>query len=114
MAILDLFKKKKEEPVQGSLAPEGPPGMPPLSTDEPSAEAPYTPPPSAPMAQEPQPAFPSPEPHPSISHSQSEDKNFQVINAKLDAIRATLEQLNQRVANLEKVAGNPEKHQQTW
>jgi len=106
MAILDMFKKKKIE--AGSLAPEvtpgmpdlNPPGMPGLSTDQ---QAPPTGVPNygpQPEAFTPQPAMQ--EAHPDSSHSQSEDKNFQIINAKLDAIRTTLEQVNQRIAALEK------------
>lgn len=39
---------------------------------------------------------------------QQQNTDMQLISAKLDAIKALLDTLNQRVANLERIAGEPE------
>lgn len=46
----------------------------------------------------------------------SRDRDMEVISAKLDAIRATLESLNQRVAAIEQIArsSNESHHQNSW
>lgn len=67
--------------------------------------------PSAPEA----PSFQSPGNIPSFSQQSSEqgyphhantvvDKELEIISSKLDALRATLESMNQRIANLEAIA----------
>jgi len=120
-----LFHKKEKEiapgelgrdeglpPVDTSGVPEfgsETPGMPPMS-DMPQQEAPgglgY---PTLEQARAP-PALGA---HAAPSYeSAGDDRNFQVINAKLDAIRANLENINQRIANLERIAAGTE--EQKW
>lgn len=57
--------------------------------------------------------YPTPTPYPQppyqyasppTSPSQITEKDLELISAKLDAIKALLESLNQRVANLERIA----------
>ena len=57
----------------------------------------------------PQPSFSQPYPQPSYSPQQEvESKNLEIISSKLDALRASIESLNQRLANLEAIARGDE------
>ncbi len=56
-----------------------------------------------------QPSFSQPSyPQPSNYGQEVESKNLEIISSKLDAIRASLESLNQRLANLEAIARGDE------
>ena len=80
------------------------PGMPgqqpaPAEPSIPSITQPsYSPPPTAPF---PPPAFPNPQ-------ADIESKNLEIISSKLDALRASIESLSQRMANLEALARGEE------
>jgi len=54
---------------------------------------------------------PSFSPQPVFAPSRESGTDMQVISAKLDAIRATLDSINQRVANLERVAYGEQEQQ---
>jgi len=55
------------------------------------------------------PSFPMSYPQPSFNPQQEvESKNFEIISSKLDALRASIESLNQRLANLEAIARGDE------
>lgn len=41
-------------------------------------------------------------------------KDFEILSAKLDAVKASLESINQRLANLERIASESEKKKRTW
>jgi hypothetical protein len=47
----------------------------------------------------------------SLQPSYSSNKDMEVISAKLDALKATLDSINQRVAGLERVAYGEDTHQ---
>ena len=79
---------------QGGMAPGPSPGPAPTQPSMPSFS-----PPSQPQYQQP----------PSYAPQQElESKNLEVISSKLDAIRASIESLNQRLANLEAIAKGEE------
>ena len=132
MGILDklMFWKKEDEFADIGLgdkdnlpfgdqfgAPPGganPPGLGPTpGMDEggmgpgPSPAGPTPPQPSMPSFSPPsQPQYQQP---PSYAPQQElESKNLEVISSKLDAIRASIESLNQRLANLEAIAKGEE------
>jgi len=45
----------------------------------------------------------------------SQNRDLELVAAKLDALKATLENINQRLANLERVAyGEEEQHRKGW
>lgn len=109
MGILDklMFWKKKEE--LGELEPvEKAPkfGEEMFGGETAFREPQYRPPeefetkPSAP------PAGPMPE------YADMASKNFEIVSAKLDAIRASLESISQRIANIEKSA--EESRKKSW
>ena len=81
---------------QGGMAPgSSPAGSTPPQPSMPSFGAPS-----------PQPQY---SPQPSYNPQQDlESKNLEVISSKLDAIRASIESLNQRLANLEAIARGEE------
>ena len=69
------------------------------------------------MEHSPMPSSPSPMPTSSLSaleeqqqftQSSTVAKDMEIISAKLDSIRATLENVNQRIAHLEKIASESE------
>lgn len=62
------------------------------------AEPGYQPQPS------PYPSYPAPAQQPRAFRERFSSKDLEVINAKLDAIKANLESINQRIANLERIA----------
>lgn len=72
-----------------------------MASPEPSQPS-FAPPPSQPQSFQPQP--------PSYASPQQdlEAKNLEVISSKLDAIRASIESLSQRMANLEAIARGDE------
>lgn len=124
-----LFHKKKElEPGELTHGDELPPmdtsGMPPLGHDTPGMPPMSDMPSSQPSEAAGGLGYPSLEPARAPSappqhmaqqqsfESSSSDKDFQIVNAKLDAIRATLENMNQRIANLERIAA--EGTEQKW
>ena len=56
-----------------------------------------------------QPSFSQPYPQPGFNPQQEvESKNLEIISSKLDALRASIESLNQRLANLEAIARGDE------
>ncbi|MBI2522988.1 hypothetical protein HYW19_01225 [Candidatus Woesearchaeota archaeon] len=56
-----------------------------------------------------QPSFSQPYPQPGYNPQQEmESKNLEIISSKLDALRASIESLNQRLANLEAIARGDE------
>ena len=56
-----------------------------------------------------QPSFSQPYPKPGFNPQQEmESKNLEIISSKLDALRASIESLNQRLANLEAIARGDE------
>jgi len=97
MALLDkmaFWKKKPEDDF--SLPPLEMPGtdMPPLQAFTPER---------SPLA-EPPPFTPSSTGSPFAQPSSSPDKDMQLIIAKLDTIKAQLDNLNERVARIERIA----------
>ncbi len=57
------------------------------------------------------PSFPSPPRYQQPSYAPQQDleaKNLEIISSKLDALRASIESLNQRLANLEAIARGEE------
>jgi hypothetical protein len=85
-----------EEPTAAGIAPPGaPPEIPgpaPMPGSEPEPTSPMSTPPGF-RAQPPPPMGP---PH--------MEKDFELISAKLDALKASLDSVNQRLANLERIA----------
>jgi hypothetical protein len=85
-----------EEPVAAGIAPPGaPPGMPgpaPMPGREPEPSPGISAPPGF-RAQPPPPMAPPP-----VS------KDLELISAKLDALKASLDSVNQRLVNLERIA----------
>jgi hypothetical protein len=57
-----------------------------------------------------QPAFQQPYQQPSYSNDMT-SKNLEVISSKLDALRASLESINQRLANIEAIARGEQEDQ---
>ena len=56
-----------------------------------------------------QPSFPQSYPQPGYAPQQEiNSKNLEIISSKLDALRASIESLNQRLANLEAIARGDE------
>lgn len=47
-------------------------------------------------------------------HAFAASKDMEVISAKLDALRAALESINQRLANLERIASGEQKDNKRW
>ena len=129
MGILDkvMFWKKKDEfadiglgdkenlafgdefGAQPGAAPGGTPGTPGLGQGMDQGLGPQ---PSPSMPQQPSmPSFSQPpiQPQPSYNPQQDlESKSLEVISSKLDAIRASIDSLNQRLANLEAIARGEE------
>lgn len=89
----------EEEPTVAGIAPPGAPPMPheaPGHMPRPAHEPPEIPTPSPTTAP---PGFAPPQPMaPPIS------KDIELISAKLDALKASLDTLNQRLANIERIA----------
>ncbi len=121
MSILDKFRHKKEDPfakLSSDLKSDFP------SSKNPPAESAF---PSSDsigkehdfdfgLESEPK-KFPAPSAEPnktSLESIKAEnlEKDIQLISAKLDAIRATLENINHRIANIEKM--NQEKKRFQW
>ncbi|MBW3022110.1 hypothetical protein KY328_04250 [Candidatus Woesearchaeota archaeon] len=102
MGVFDFLKKKKEEfpSFQEPTIPgEHDIGLPP----ERPAELP-----GRPME------MPSMTPTPSFERREEGtliNKDLEVISAKLDALKATLEAINQRLTNIERIAAGEEKHE---
>ena len=86
------------EPMGQGLGQQPAPAMPPPAPSMPSFSPPPPPPPPAA-----QPSYANPQ-------QDLESKNLEVISSKLDAIRASLESLNQRLANLEAIARGDEEN----
>lgn len=86
MGLFGLFKKKKKEEAAEMQEIE----------EKPSYDYPIS---SMPMQR--QPVMPT--------YPESDDKEFQVLSSKLDALNAKIDMLNQRLANLERLAGQEEK-----
>jgi len=66
-----------------------------------------------------QPPFPPPsysQPAMQSPREYATDKNLEVISSKLDALRAALESINQRLANLEAIARGEEdqRYKRRW
>jgi len=61
-------------------------------------------------------SFGQPQPIPQGSETYALSKNIEVISSKIDALRAVLESLNQRIEHIEKIAeGEAEAHhKQAW
>ncbi len=106
---LKFWKKEPEELPKSDM----PSFVNPLGSDRlPIGEGPQT---DGFSAREPYsgPSFPSPMPRPALTPAQPPDKDFQIISAKLDTIKATLDDINHRLARLEKIA-NEETEQIRW
>ena len=58
----------------------------------------------------PQPSYPSYQPPRYEPQQDMTSKNLEIISSKLDALRASIESLNQRLANLEAIARGEEEH----
>lgn len=82
-------RKKKEEQAEAEEVEES------RDMNYPITPASYMP------RQQAAPAYPS--------YSESDDKEFQVLSSKLDALNAKLDVINQRLTNLERLAGQEEK-----
>ena len=63
----------------------------------------------------PQPSYPSYQPSRYEPQQDMASKNLEIISSKLDALRASIESLNQRLANLEAIArGEEDKHRRRY
>ena len=51
---------------------------------------------------------------PSYQYSQPSNKDLEIVSAKLDALKATLENINQRLAGLERVAYGENERKRGW
>lgn len=91
MGLFGLFGRKKKQ-EQAEVEEEAGP------SDYPIGPEAYMP------RQQQQPMQPYPSNYP-----ESDDKEFQVLSSKLDALNAKLEVISQRLANLERLAGKEEK-----
>lgn len=102
MGILDKVKFWKKDTAlkdETAMPPMGEErGMP--ATPDFGAPRPYPAPPPS------QPSYPSPTPaqQPRAFQERFSSRDMEMINAKLDAIKANLESINQRIANLERIA----------
>lgn len=127
MAFLDklMFWKKKEEPFGADLGlgrdiglggrdiglghdlglGKEDLGLPPQTQFPPQQPMPFQQPYQYPQYQQPSPMIPTP-PSP---QQEIVGKDIEIISSKIDALRATLESINQRLANLERVAYSEEK-----
>jgi len=120
MGIFDMFKKKRMPHVSAPLGTLDKPEPASETTPFPDPAAAF-PKPAAPMSppapELPKPAFPKTFDEPAPQHAPmpvtppgsfgeekppSGSRDFELINAKLDAIKARVDQINQRVANLER------------
>ncbi len=132
MAFFDKLKfwKKRTTPSEagfdlGLPPPESPfaqpqpafPGMEPQEFGQQQAQAfaaQY--PPYVPVSE--QPAFPSsakvsfPQQQAPLPYPSPVEKDIEVISAKLDSIRATLESINQRLQNIERIAYSEQKRRE--
>ncbi len=83
----------------------------------PSQPSPYDPPQHAAASEGPAPS-PAPRPSPqSVPHGPDMAdlfKDIEIIHAKLDTIKASLDSVNQRLATLERMAGSDGKSRYTW
>lgn len=64
-----------------------------------------------------QPSFSAPNMQPQAQNQDyTTNKNLEVISSKLDALRASLDSINQRLANLERIAGGEEqqRYRKKW
>ena len=96
---LGLHPEGFEEPVAAGLAPPGAPqGMPGMPGSEPMHG--YEPEPTPSLST--LPGFQSQSPPPMVPLHISKD--LELISAKLDALKASLDSVNQRLANLERIA----------
>ena len=73
------------------------------------------------QVQVPEPSFQEPRPYvqqqPYLQQQPqyySQNRDLELVSAKLDAMRATLESINQRLAGLERVAYGEEEHRKGW
>lgn len=96
MGITDFFKKKKEIPE-----PEEVPAPIEQAPQMEMSEKPYSGPADMPPPIEHPPAF---APESLKPKPLEESKDLQLINAKLDVLKATLDNINQRLERLEKIA----------
>ena len=97
MAFFGLFKKKKKK-EEAPPIPEYPTGLPPTPAEE--------------FGLPPPPATASPELAPTIPQTGvATSKDIEVLNAKLDALKALLESIHQRLATLEKLAQESKEHE---
>ncbi len=92
---MDLGKEQlglpEEEPIGAGIAPSGAfPGAPPTPPEAPAAPAIHTPP-----------GMPQPGTPPGMPPV---GKDIEIISAKLDALKAVLDSINQRLTNLERIA----------
>lgn len=70
---------------------------------------PQQPSPQQPSFQQPQPSFkPQFQQQPVYQQQGTAEKDFEIISSKLDALRAALDSINQRLANLEAIARGEE------
>jgi len=102
MAFFGLFgkKKKKDEESPPAAMPEYPTGLPPTPTEE--------------LGLPPHPAPASTELAPTIPRTEAgvaTSKDIEVLNAKLDALKALLESIHQRLAALERLAQESKEHE---
>lgn len=100
MALFDVFKKKKNDFMElpmGQPAGYGPAGFPPQQgpgAGFPPADMPGAPPMDMQQFQQPVPMGPSPE-------IENLRRNMETLNYKLDSIKAALDAINNRLANIE-------------
>ena len=124
MGFLDklTFWKKKDEFGDIGLGDRGPglgpdPAAPDLGmgpspggTESPDLNLglPQQPPMQQPSFQQPQPSLQPQFQQPSQQQGFTAEKDFEIISSKLDALRAALDSINQRLANLEAIARGEE------
>jgi hypothetical protein len=97
------FKKKSEDIPPPLDEGPGPAGMPPLR-EEPSPD--LGPPMSEPSPMPRPPSFEPPSAVPAAAPGDS--RSIDLVNAKLDAIKAVLDNINVRIERLEKIAAGEE------
>jgi len=117
MAILDkILGRKKPEPLIPPTGLEKGPDLG-LGLDEPAIASGPTPkafpqPPPEPISSPHQPTFAQAQHQaPQQMQHTSVEKDIQILNAKLDSLKAILDNINQRLANIERIAQESEHHE---